>query len=312
MRIGIAEAIERLKSGQIVAIPTETVYGLAGSLAFPNAIDQIYALKRRPNNNPLIIHVSGISQVISYAPILPPGFAKLAEAFWPGPLTLISPIIPETIPASARANLPTAAFRMPEHPLANTVIEAAGPLVAPSANISGRPSATRPEHVEEDFGGAFPVLDGGHCTRGVESTILLHKNGKWRVIRLGSIPPESFHPILGYEPEVEHLKPSETPLCPGQLYRHYAPAAKIHIGDTKKFLETTPIILGFKEREYPKYAKVYILGSLEDPLSVSENLYATFRQLDLDRIAAAWVDMDFPHDGIWATIRERIKKASIG
>jgi L-threonylcarbamoyladenylate synthase len=311
MRINLNEAINRLQDGQIVAIPTETVYGLAGKLFNPNAIDQIYALKKRPNNNPLIIHVASLSQIHDFVEKLPDGFEQLANDFWPGPLTLIAPIIPETIPTAARAGLLTAAFRMPEHPLTLSLIKETGPLVAPSANLSGRPSATRPEHVEDDFGNAFPVLDGGACQRGMESTILINQNNTWKVIRLGSISPETLHPVLGYEPVVEKPTSSNTPLCPGQLYKHYAPNTRLyHVANDDGALNSHQTIIGFEEREYPDHAEVLLMGRLSDPLSVAENLYALFRQLDRDGIASAWIDTDFPDDGLWLTIRERILKAS--
>jgi L-threonylcarbamoyladenylate synthase len=165
MRISLTEAQKLLEKGHVVAIPTETVYGLGGLLKYPQAIEQIFTLKGRPNNNPLIIHVSSLQEIRLYVPHLPDEVDALAHAFWPGPMTLVLPIEPDKIPNKARAGLSTAAFRIPQHPLALQLLEKSGALVMPSANVSGRPSATSPEHVEADFGQDFPIVEGGPCRK---------------------------------------------------------------------------------------------------------------------------------------------------
>ena len=178
----------------------------------------------------------------------------------------------------------------------------------PSANLSGRPSSTRPEHVEEDFGENFPVLDGGCCAKGLESTILLYQAGRWAIARLGAISPEEFEPILGYQPVVLTKQGTEKPLCPGQLFRHYSPKAKLYLGDLSK-LDDSSVILGFKERSYPAAKQVLFLGSISDPQEVAENLYRTLRLIDQEGYPSAWVDMDFPRHGLWQTIAERLLRA---
>src|SRR3984957_7402842 len=222
MRISLANACHLLTTGHLVAVPTETVYGLAAPLFNPSSIDAIFTAKGRPKNNPLILHVPNQKAVMAYAQSFPKGFNELAEAFWPGSLTLILPIDPSKIPGNARANLPTAAFRVPNHPLALDLLREVGTLVMPSANLSGRPSSTCPEHVEADFGIDFPILDGGPCKQGLESTILIYQS-QWEIIRLGALEPEIFTEVLGYTPEIAGLDKMGNPLCPGQLYRHYAP-----------------------------------------------------------------------------------------
>lgn len=307
MLISLSRAIQLLCAGEVAAIPTETVYGLAASLNKPEAIDKVFELKKRPQNNPLIIHLASASDIHDFVSKLPPGFDELADAFWPGPLTLVVPVRTELIPEKARAHLPTAAFRVSAHPLTKAVIEKTGPLVMPSANLSGRPSSTSPIHVEEDFGPSFPVLNGGPCDKGLESTILTFTEGNWKIIRLGSISPEEFKPILGYIPEVAITAPHQAPLCPGQLYRHYAPKAKLTL---LSFVpsDLNGVILGYPSRIYPPNCKVIPLGNT--PADVAESLYHVLRLIDLEGISHSYVDLDVPQEGLWLTIIERLKKAA--
>lgn len=307
MRITLEQACELLNHGDVVAVPTETVYGLAASLTKAEAIAQVFSLKGRPSNNPLIIHIADAEQLLPFVKQVPDHFYELAEAFWPGPMTLVVAIIEEAIPEAVRAGLQTAAFRMPAHPLARELIRRTGPLVMPSANLSGKPSATSPEHVEADFGGDFPVLDGGQCHRGVESTILFFDGGRWKVIRLGALEPEAFVSILGYFPEVDRTVASgdKQPLCPGQLHRHYAPKAKLHFD----FPIAGAVVVGFEDRTYPVGCRVLSLGSSADPVVAAQRLYAILRQLDEENIVEAWVDVNIPDEGLWVTLKERLYRA---
>lgn len=302
MRESLEAIADRLNRGEVAAVPTETVYGLAASLRFPSAIDEVFRLKKRPANNPLIIHVADPKDVQAYASAPLP--ESLVEAFWPGPLTMVLPIDPNTIAEKARAGLFTAAFRMPAHPLTRALIKLTGPLVMPSANLSGRPSGTTAAHVEEDFGLDFPVLDGGSCTQGVESTILYYDSTEWKIIRQGAIPQEAFFPILGYLPVIE--LPKDKPLCPGQLYRHYAPKATLSL---TKILPPSCTLIGYSDRIYPS-SKVYSLGPSDKPETIAQHLYDVLRQLDQDGVQEAYVDIDLPQDGLYRTIIERLKKAS--
>lgn len=309
MRIHLDEAIQLLNDAHVVAVPTETVYGLAASLRHLSAIEQIYSLKGRPRANPMIVHVNHVDRIKSFSLELPPQFNELALAFWPGPMTLILPVNTSLIPSLVRSDLPTVGFRIPKHAVTLALLKETGPLVMPSANLSGKPSATSPEHVEEDFGLNFPVLDGGNCEKGLESTILCYQKDRWVILRLGSLEPAAFLSVLGYEPEVILKTDSSKPLCPGQLFRHYAPKAKLLFGDSIDISEVS-FIIGFKERIYPKEKRIIHLGSLLNPNEVAENLYKVLRQLDQEKAQAAWVDMDFPSDGLWQTIRERLTRAS--
>ena len=334
MRISEEQAIERLRHGDVVAIPTETVYGLAASIAHPEAIEAIFALKGRPRHNPLIVHLAkkdesewhpmealeeyipqafeGIEGHAPFDGLLFDGLPDLIAQFWPGPLTLVLPVRESSLSPIARADLPTAAFRMPLHPIAQRILSHTGPLVAPSANRSGSPSATCVEHVESDFGLLFPVVDGGTCQSGVESTILIAHKGHWRIGRLGAISPETLAEVLGYLPEWEEGE-VKTVCCPGQLYRHYAPRAKLILG-TSEPSSHHPVIIGFSDRPYHHLGaqRLLLLSSSNDPVGALNRLYHVLRALDQEQIAAAWVDLRIPETGLWRTLRERLIRAAAG
>ncbi|WP_213152384.1 L-threonylcarbamoyladenylate synthase [Neochlamydia sp. AcF95] len=310
MRISVTEAIQLLRAGEVVGVPTETVYGLAASIDHLEAIDYIYTLKKRPSNNPLIIHVAELNDILSYLEGKTSDLEILARGFWPGPMTIVLPVKCKLIPAKVRADLPTVAFRIPQHPLALELLKQTGPLVMPSANLSGYPSSTHPEHVEHDFGKHFPVLDGGTCQKGLESTILMYRKGGWQIIRQGALAAESFYPSLGYMPKIQQQK-GEKPLCPGGMYRHYAPQAKLTL--VQSFQDITEgVIIGFSDRNYPAGCKVLALGPLAKPEFVVSNLYAILRQLDQEKHRQAYVDVNFLKSGILATLSERLHRASEG
>ncbi len=306
MRITLEEAIRLLNAGEVVALPTETVYGLAAKLSEPKAIEKIFQLKKRPNDNPLIVHIANYEQLNEIVKLIPAHAQELMHCFWPGPLTIIEEAC-ETVPMQARAGLPTVAVRMPDQPEILEIIKQTGPLVAPSANLSGKPSTTSAQHVEEDFGAGFPVLDGGNCKKGLESTIV-YFDGAWEIARLGATTQEQLAKVLGYTPKLREQKESK-PVCPGQHYRHYAPQANLTLG-TGDYPGSPVVVIGFKERQYSGAKKVYSLGSLKEPEGISASLYAVLRQLDRDHIQAAWVDCNFPKEGLFLTLAERLKRAA--
>lgn len=311
MFISIEKAEKLLKSGEVIAVPTETVYGLAASIEHPSAIKQIYRLKDRPSSNPLIVHLSQLTEIDKYVMELPEGFASLAEAFWPGPLTLVLPANTNSVPEIVRAGLQTAAFRVPQHSLARQLIGLTGPLVMPSANLSGTPSATLIEHIEKDFGKDFPVLEGASCALGVESTILIQWQGQWQIIRQGALAPGDFEEVLGYQPPVRGPESYTAPLCPGQFFRHYAPKAKLIL--RKEFsMAHGEIILGFSDKKYPEGNRIIHLGISSNPSEIAEKLYKTLRSLDENHISTALVDIDLPKTGLYLTILERLYKAAAG
>jgi L-threonylcarbamoyladenylate synthase len=302
MDISVEQAVDLLQNEQVVALPTETVYGLAALASSQRAVRAIFALKQRPLHNPLILHVRDMEECLQYA--LPhQSFFDLAHAFWPGPLTCILPARQERILPEVRAGLATCAFRCPSHPIMHQVLEQVSPLVAPSANLSGRPSATCRAHVEEDFGSAFPVLDAGRTACGIESTIVMYQDGAWCIARQGAISQEALGKHLGYLPEIASTKQV---ICPGQLLRHYAPRAKMHL----LLHPDAPYVLGYKDRSYPGAQRVFSLGNSTDPDAMSFHLYDTLREIDLHQIKEVWVDLDLPDVGLYRTIKERLRKAA--
>lgn len=305
MRTSLEQAASLLKEGKVVAIPTETVYGLAAVASNPVAVESLFQLKNRPRENPLIIHMHDASSLEDYVERIPQEAIALAEKFWPGPLTIVLPVREGAVLSSVSAGLRTQAFRVPNHPLTRALIAQTGPLVAPSANLSGNPSTVSPDQVEKDFGKDFPVLDGGRCKKGLESTILVWEEDHFGLGRLGAIPAEEFLPILGYVPQLS--SPKEKPLCPGQLYRHYAPKAKLHFSQN---LANASVIIGLKGRSYPSTAQLFYLGAEDNPEGVAYSLYTVLRTLDDEGIQEAWIDADLPKTGLWVTIKERLRKAS--
>lgn len=227
-------AAKILREGGLVAIPTETVYGLAANALDENAVRKIFVAKGRPSDNPLIVHISKVEEIEALVRDFPPEAQRLAEAFWPGPLTIIlrkSDAIPDVI----SGGLDTVAIRLPAHPVAREIIEAAGcPLAAPSANLSGSPSPTKASHVIDDLSGKIDaIVDAGACSVGLESTVISLCTRVPRVLRPGAVTVEQLRKVLG-KVEVDaavlsQLEKNATPTSPGMKYKHYAPRAKVVI-----------------------------------------------------------------------------------
>ena len=225
------KAAEILKNGGLAAIPTETVYGLAANALDETAVKSIFVAKGRPQDNPLIVHISSFEMIKPLVTEIPELAKRLAERFWPGPLTMIFNKT-SVIPKATSGGLSTVAVRMPANEAARAVIEKCGfPLAAPSANLSGKPSPTTAEHVFEDMKGKIPlIIDGGECSVGVESTVICFKDDKIHILRPGGITAE----MLGDFAEVEIDKAVETApkadekvLSPGMKYKHYSPKANV-------------------------------------------------------------------------------------
>lgn len=308
MEISLQQAAQLLQDGEVVGIPTETVYGLAASVEREDGIRKIFALKGRPSNNPLIVHISCLEQLKDViVGELDNDTLALARYFWPGPLTLILPVHP-AVSKFVTAGLTTVGVRIPDHPLTRELLDLTGPLVAPSANLSGSPSATSRSHVEADFGKDLPVLEGGFCQNGLESTILSRSKEGWQVGRLGAIPIDVISVVLGYEPlSCVH---GSRPICPGAFYKHYAPQARLYLSSMTPYEKKMGPIVGFSNRNYPSEASFISMGSLEDPLEIARHLYATLRKLDEEQHSSAWIDVDFNATGLLATVHERLMRAA--
>jgi L-threonylcarbamoyladenylate synthase len=222
----IAAAVAALRAGQVVGLPTETVYGLAADAANPDAVRRIFAIKGRPSTHPVIVHIAGIDQVPRWAREFPAAARALAERFWPGPLTIVLPRA-EAVPLEVTGGQDTVALRVPSHPLALTVLRAFdGGLAAPSANRYGRISPTTADHVREDLGDDVPiVLDGGPSHVGLESTIVACLDGRVTVLRPGRIGVAAIEAVVG---PVAAAAPS-APRVPGSVVSHYAPRTQVEL-----------------------------------------------------------------------------------
>lgn len=228
----VHRAVTLLRAGELVAFPTETVYGLGADAFNPDAIHKVFLAKGRPADNPLIVHVSDIP-TIEWCAEVDDRVALLVNECMPGPLTLVLPSR-EIVPSIARAGLPTVAVRIPDHPVALAVLKAAGPLVAPSANLSGRPSPTTAAHVHADLSGRIAaILDGGPCRVGIESTVLDLSRDVPVVLRPGAVSTQEIARLLQQDvaSAADNNPPADedTPRAPGMKYRHYAPAIPVHL-----------------------------------------------------------------------------------
>lgn len=321
--LNVQTAARFLRAGEVVAIPTETVYGLAANAFDSTAVNKIFAAKGRPQDNPLIVHIAYVQELFDLAAHVPTAALRLAEAFWPGPLTIILPK-KDCVPDAVSGGLSTVAVRMPSHKGANAVIRAAGvPLAAPSANISGFPSPTDVRHVADDMTGRVAAIcDGGNCEFGVESTVLTLATEKPRILRPGSVTKEQLISVLG-EVEVDDavLKPlaqGQTAASPGMKYRHYAPQAKITVvrGSAqdfhrfmKRYAADGDFALCFEE-DAPLFAPHCVtFGSENDPFTQTHRLFDALRELDEKGAKTVWA-RDPSSDGVGLAVCNRLYRAA--
>ncbi len=288
----IKKAAEILRNGGTVAIPTETVYGLAANAFDAKAAVKIFEAKGRPVDNPLIVHVASFKEIEPLVKAVDTRLKALADKFWPGPLTVITPKS-ERIPPEVSGGLDTVGIRMPSHPTARAIIEAAGvPLAAPSANASGRPSPTSAAHVAEDMNGRIDaIVDGGRCDVGVESTIVTLATEPPTLLRPGGITPEQLEEVLG-EISISHavfeqLKEGERVQSPGMKYKHYSPKAQVTI-IKGSFEQYKSFILAQKDEvcavcfdgEGVNFAKSVEYGAENDSLSQARGFFDALREVD--------------------------------
>ena len=284
-------AAQLLKEGKLVAFPTETVYGLGAPIFNPAAIAEIFRVKGRPADNPLIAHISDLAQVELLAREIPPLFYALAEQFFPGPLTLILKRH-SRVPPIVSAGLSSIALRMPAHPLAQQLISLVGePLVAPSANISGTPSSTEASHVLNDFDGKIAaVVDGGQTACGIESTVISLLDERPLLMRLGAVSKEAVEDFLGCS--LEMGSKGESPVSPGMKYRHYAPQAPIRLFyDLNELQSALESACPSKKRMLLSRLSFPSFSIEQFPLS-APNLYASLRHADCAGYGEVWIYCD--------------------
>ncbi|MBK9247792.1 MAG: threonylcarbamoyl-AMP synthase [Ignavibacteria bacterium] len=279
----ITISAELLRHDEIVAFPTETVYGLGARIFSEAAIRKVYSAKGRPSDNPLIAHIATIEQAGEIAIEIPDEFYLLAEHFFPGPLTIVLNRHPD-VPAIVSAGLDSIAVRMPQHPIALALIKAVGqPLVAPSANLSGKPSPTTAQHVLDDLGGKIAaIIDGGKCVVGIESTVLNICTSIPTILRPGAVTREQIETVLSRKIDIQSTASPNIPIAPGMKYRHYAPSATIRIVSTWDEIQqitnnaTLSNIL-ILANSIPDFQ----INAILHPL-LAESLYAEFRRADAD------------------------------
>ena len=320
----ICAAAKILKEGGLVAVPTETVYGLGANGLDTDAVNRIFEAKGRPQDNPLILHVTGPQWLPRYCREIPPLAYVLARKFWPGPLTMIlkrSPIVPDV----TTAGLDTVAVRCPDHPVTLSIIREAGvPIAAPSANISGRPSCTTAQDVPEDMDGRIDgVVDGGACTVGVESTILDLTCDPPRLLRPGGLPLEDMERLIGHidvdKAVTEKLAEGEKPKAPGMKYRHYAPKAPVTVVTGAPAVSAAEIarrvgassgVICFDEyvHLFPEQ-EVHALGPVDDKLTQAQRLFDALRTFDESGVTEIFAQCP-DNRGLGLAISNRLKKAA--
>ena len=301
---GIARAVALLASGAVVAIPTETVYGLAADAANGEAVARIYAAKGRPSFNPLIVHVADRAMAERYAPFSPLA-EKLAKAFWPGPLTMVLPLKPGApVSALVTAGLQTIALRQPAHPAMQAVLQALERgVAAPSANASGRLSPTRAEHVLASLSGRVPlVLDAGPASAGIESSIVGLADDRPRLLRQGAISREALEEVLGQP--LELAADSDAIAAPGMLLNHYAPRLPIRLHATSA--QGDEFHIGFGP-----IAGDESLSVAGDAVEAATRLFDLLHRADESGRAAIAV-APIPAAGLGAAINDRLKRAAAG
>jgi L-threonylcarbamoyladenylate synthase len=309
----ILRAVELLREGQVVGLPTETVYGLAGDGLNPVALARIFEVKQRPLFDPLILHFADMAGAFDLAEQIPTAARELAQRFWPGPLTIVVRK-KEKVPDLATSGLPNVALRVPAHPVAQALLRAFGrPLAAPSANRFGRISPTDAPAVRTELGEAVPmILDGGPCAVGLESTVLFLSEHQPVLLRAGGIPVEDIEAVVG---PIQRAKPvDDRPLAPGQLKHHYAPRKPLRLVDNAGEIPSQSDIgwLAFGAQS----ADASFLGVVEnlspggDLREAAANFFRALRKLDDNPQVRILYAMALPAQGLGLAINERLERAA--
>jgi L-threonylcarbamoyladenylate synthase len=319
----IEQAARTLAAGELVAFPTETVYGLGADASSDAAVAKIFAAKGRPSDHPLIVHVADASHVDGFASDVPAFAQKLMQAFWPGPLTLILPRR-EGVATAAAGGQATIGLRCPAHPVAHALLlacAAATPpvagLAAPSANKFGRVSPTTAEHVRAEFGEALLVLDGGPCRVGIESTIVDCTRGAPVLLRPGVLTREQLEAACGERLRTPDEMAQAAPRASGTLESHYAPNARVRLMDAEA-LQTALDLLGADAAGIAIYSRVILRTPSakvlrrrmpDDATETARQLFAVLRDFDAQGVGLIWVEMP-PESPEWEGVRDRLQRAS--
>ena len=320
----IAQAADILRRGGLLAIPTETVYGLGANGLDETAVLHIFEAKGRPQDNPLILHIPDASWLTRYCEDVPDAAYKLAERFWPGPLTMILKKKP-CVPLRTTGGLETVGMRCPDHAVTRAIIEASGvPVAAPSANTSGRPSCTTAEHVREDMWGKIDgIVDGGPCQVGVESTIIDLTVTPPQLLRPGGLPLESLRDALGEvtvdKAVTQKMNDGEKPRAPGMKYRHYAPKAPVTVvtGDPEasaRYIQThlpdgAGVICFTEYKDLFPGSSIHDLGPAADKAEQARRVFDALREFDHEAVTEIYAQCP-DTAGLGLAVSNRLKKAA--
>jgi L-threonylcarbamoyladenylate synthase len=322
MRVSLEQAIAELKNGGVVAIPTETVYGLAADATNDSALKKIFAIKQRPADHPLIVHIGDMNQVSDWATTFPEVAIKLAEAFWPGPLTLVLPAQPH-VSRVVRGDEPTVALRVPNHPVALALLKQGNlSVAAPSANLFTQLSPTTAAHVEAGLGESIPVLDGGPCNVGIESTIVsVSANGQWQLLRPGMISEEEIAKVATTHHQAPSLASAVAnqivPKVPGQHALHYSPRTplmlfkdRLSLIQESKALQAMGLsfaimLIGDSDNVELNCQTINLPNS---PDKVAELLYSSLHDLDAMKVDRLLVELP-PVLPEWLAVLDRLSRA---
>ena len=311
-----------IRSSELVAFPTETVYGLGANALDPEAVKKVYIAKGRPSDNPLIVHIASPDDIDKVARSVPDKARLVIEKFMPGSVTVVMPKRPE-IPDCVTGGLDTVAVRMPLHPVALEFIRACGvPICAPSANTSTRPSPTLASHVYDDLGGKIAaILDGGACSVGVESTVIDFVGDTPRLLRAGGMPLEPLEEVIG---KIQREVKSDKPLCPGMKYKHYAPSCDVTVvmpGSAQqkkaaelydKFVsEGKKTVIMTLEGHIPAYGDRNVFNVGKDSREYAHNLFSLLRECDKEGFEAA-VAEGVTDEGYGLSVMNRVCKSAGG
>ena len=317
----VAQAAAAISAGELVAFPTETVYGLGADASNDAAVAKIFAAKGRPADHPLIVHIASGAQVLDYASSVPPFAQALMAAFWPGPLTLILPRKPGVATAAAGGQN-SIGLRCPAHPMALEFLTACKELgvlgvAGPSANKFGRVSPTTAQHVSQEFGDALTVLDGGPCTVGIESSIVDCTRDQPVLLRPGVLTREQLSTACGQTVLNANEAVNNAPRAPGTLESHYAPNAKVRLMDAKA-IQTALDLLGADAAHIAVYARsiVRIKSSRlvyrrmpDDAIATASQLFAVLRDFDAQGVKLIWIE-PVPDTVEWDGVRDRLTRAA--
>ncbi|WP_019576926.1 L-threonylcarbamoyladenylate synthase [Curvibacter lanceolatus] len=317
----VLSAAQALARGELVGLPTETVYGLAADAGSDAAVARIFSAKGRPSDHPLIVHVAGVEGVNAFAHDVPAFAQRLIQAFWPGPLTLILPRRPEA-GAAAAAGQDSVGLRCPSHPVAHALLKACEALgvhglAAPSANLFGRVSPTTAAHVQGEFGDGLLVLDGGACEVGIESTIVDCTRGAPVLLRPGGVTREQIEAACGQPLRTREELASPDPRASGTLEAHYAPQAKVRLMEAQA-LQTALDVLGPQASAVAVYARSPLRtpapGVLLRPMpaqaeDAARELFAALRGFDEAGVKLIWVETP-PATPAWEGVRDRLQRAA--